>query len=350
MRNTSILLGLASTIVALIVPDGAASAFGESSSDGGGRRALGEIVLAEASGARRLLNEAVPDWGLVMYVVSIVLPAILLIVDQVEAYLGTHAAADAVERASGLVDSHSYRYKTQSGNYADSDLHDLGAEDLATARQLLLAKRLDSIQQDVAKSGASVPLDPSGKMLSGGDMLGPAVGAKGSAEADRLEGDEYLKIRVEPQIGVSSREAQKYLLYSLVSRVALFVASAVGTTIATLGFSRYVAVTVSFSTSVSRWLGSTRVEEQRKAHMKAASELNGAKLRWEALPREKRAQQMYIDQLVLGCEDILEATLPPAREDAAGDKHAKEGPPKTDPRRAAPIEERLVATDAVTSF
>ena len=84
--------------------------------------------------------------------------------------------------------------------------------------------------------------------------------------------------------------------------------------------------------------------------MKAASELNGAKLRWEALPREKRAQQMYIDQLVLGCEDILEATLPPAREDAAGDKHAKEGPPKTDPRRAAPIEERLVTTDAVTSF
>ena len=104
--------------------------------------------------------------------------------------------------------------------------------------------------------------------------------------------------------------------FSLLGRVALFLASAVGTTLATLGFSQYVAVTVAFSTAVSRWLSATRVEERRAANLKAASALNGAKLHWEALPQEKRSQQTYIDKLVLDVESCLEQTLPPASKDA----------------------------------
>ena len=76
--------------------------------------------------------------------------------------------------------------------------------------------------------------------------------------------------------------------------------------------SRYVAVTVAFSTSVSRWLAATRVEERRGAHMKAASELSCAKLRWEALPAEQRTTQRVLDQLVCEAERYLESTLPPS--------------------------------------
>jgi hypothetical protein len=75
----------------------------------------------------------------------------------------------------------------------------------------------------------------------------------------------------------------------------------------------------------------TRVEERRQAHMKAASELNCAKLRWEALPNEARAQQQELDNLVLEVEGYLEATLPPASKDDHNGKDAPGAPPGTAP-------------------
>ena len=56
------------------------------------------------------------------------------------------------------------------------------------------------------------------------DLVEPTVGAKGTAEADELDGDEYLNVRVEPKIAASSNAARMLLLWSLLGRVFLFVA------------------------------------------------------------------------------------------------------------------------------
>ena len=314
--NASIILGFASTVVAILVPPDTSQA------------TLGTS----------------PTQTIVLYYASIILPAVMLVVDQVEAFLGTLRQKEACERAAGLVESQAFRYKTHAGSYSDPVLSGQikaglvsKAADIATARQLKLAKSLNDIQIAVAKSGAQVSLSLAKEKMNAGDMADAAVsmlkqttrmvGAKGTKEADELDGDEYLTVRVEPEIEHSTKAAFYYLLFSLVGRIVLFAASALGTVLATVGFTSYVAVTVSLSTSVSRWLTTTRVEERRQAHMKAASELNCAKLRWEALPNEARAQQSELDNLVLEVEGYLEATLPPASKDDHDKAGNREGAP-----------------------
>ena len=51
--------------------------------------------------------------------------------------------------------------------------------------------------------------------------------------------------------------------------------------------------------------------------MRAAATLNAAKVRWESLPAEERAQQVEVDRLVLSVEQAVEATLPPAPSEVA---------------------------------
>lgn len=102
---------------------------------------------------------------------------------------------------------------------------------------------------------------------------------------------------------------------ALLGRILLFVASAGGSILATLGFSDWVVVCVAASTGISRVLANTRVEDMRKAHSRAASKLNAAKLAWTALAREQRTQQSNIDRLVLAVEDCAEKTLPPPAKD-----------------------------------
>ena len=304
--NSSILLGFTSTLVAILVPPG-----------------VSQGTLSDFSPLVQAL-----------YYASIILPAVMLVVDQIEAYLGSLKSKEACERAAGLVESQAFRYKAHAGAYADNKLDEEVqrgvAGDLATARQLKLATRLNKIQIDVAKTGASVELsenDDRGHEKIISDVAGaimkeakPAVGAKGSSDADELNGDEYIQVRVLPAIRHSTKMAKYYQFYSLIGRMLLFLASAAGSVLATLGQTLVVAATVSGSMSISRWLETTRVEERRQAHMKAASELSCAKLVWESLPNEQRTKQDCLDKLVLEVENYLEATLPPAQKDEEGVK------------------------------
>ena len=99
-----------------------------------------------------------------------------------------------------------YRYKTQTGPYSDAAITQQGGEnvDASTARQTLLAKQLNAIQQDVAKSRAQVSIAKIGKKkpagqkkkaeekkmaLMLGDFMGDEkrlVGVKGTENADEV--------------------------------------------------------------------------------------------------------------------------------------------------------------------
>jgi len=242
--------------------------------------------------------------------------------------MGTKRAKEACERAAGLVESHLYRYKVRAQGFADHILITRYPHlDLATARSTLFSEQLNHIQTELAKSLAQVKFNHDG---AGQDI--PLVGRKGTPDADALNGDEYINVRVVPQIQASTGESRSYFYYSLAGRLALFFASAIGTIISTLGYARYMAISVSVSTSVSRWMSNTRVEERRAAHMKAISELTCTKLRWEALPAEKRAQQAEIDKLVGVVESYLEATLPPPPADYEEPEIMKPPPPE-DPNK-----------------
>lgn len=238
LTNTSILLALASTVVAL---------------------------LAENEGGCENENEGDAAPSGLMYYFSIFLPAVMLVVDQVESYLGTGLAVNAVERGAGLVESQMYRYKLGAADFADAVMmaHSKTGGDIGTDKQLLLTDRLHTIDLNVASSGAIFSL-----AKTGAKPKAAAAAASWSANADAvdmLDGDQYLKFRINPQLEHHTRQATACMMYSLIGRVALFVASAAGTVIATLGYSGWITVTVSFATGVSRWLATTRVEEKRNA-------------------------------------------------------------------------------------
>ena len=110
----------------------------------------------------------------------------------------------------------------------------------------------------------------------------------------------------------NSDQAKLLLLTALFLNILIYATAAVGTIFATVGLSKWVAVTVAFSILLSRTLQHFRVNERRIAEKRAAAALSSAKLKWQALPREMRARQVELDRLVQRVEAALEATLPPA--------------------------------------
>ena len=131
-----------------------------------------------------------------------------------------------------------------------------------------------------------------------------------------IDGNDYVKERVKKHIKRTRKLADLYMLLALGCRTLLFVCAAVGTALATLGLSQWVAVTVAFSTLVSRVMQNYRLEELRLAYASAASALTDAKVTWDALPMEERVRQPKLDQLVQKVEHALEATLPPPAKSA----------------------------------
>ena len=287
------------------------------------------------------------------FFLCIVLPALLMIVDQVDVYLGTSVAAHAVERARGILEQQTFMYRTRIAGYSDAVLARQLKEaaingateliDVETRRQQLFTLRLSEIDEAASAAGALVDVvhmaTPGGSSATTRVVPSDAAphtdnaplrpGSRGAAAAARsavvepdaapdvIDGDEYILLRVDPHVKRSAREAKRLLFLSLLARLGLFVVAAVSTAISTVGYTKYVSVTVAVTTAITRWLNATRVEARRSAHSRAASALNGAKLAWTALPREMRSRQAERDRLVLRVENLLERTLPPAENEVS---------------------------------
>lgn len=367
----SIVLALASTVVAIIAGDYVGEERYSFSLHIGGRR-LSDDGGDSSYGGDRTIYEYV-----LMYACAS-LPVLLAVVDSIEGFMGTAEAAAAVERAAGLVTQSLYLYRCRAGDYSDIALVRSAGEsnlnsDLSTLRQMLLTRDLTTIAHVVDASGALISMTqqqqpavigmdglvafaprpwyaaclPSGSLsvLPGAASDSPTQqqsghgGASGEAKAipEQIDGDAYVTERVAPELEKTLSKARNELLLVLLARVCSFAAAAVGTAIAVAAFSSirhyevsighdpvpspsYIAITVASSTAFARMLQTTRVEARRRAHARAASALNAARVRWEALPAEDRAKQSELDRLVLSVEQAIEATLPPASSDVAARK------------------------------
>ena len=81
--------------------------------------------------------------------------------------------------------------------------------------------------------------------------------------------------------------------------------------LATIGMAEWVALTVAVGQAAQQWLRENRIEEQRIAYRQASAELADAKMKWEAVPMEKRAMQSKIDELVLRVETAIVSVVEP---------------------------------------
>ena len=282
------------------------------------------------------------------------LPVVLVVVDSIEGLMSTSEAQAAVQRAAGLVTQALYLYRCRAGDYADGSLSksdDLLASgsgsgtDLSTLRQVMLSHDLATISAVVDESGAllaqrSLPStqpiseDPVSSSTSGGawwhgeHAYGSAietdaarcVGEQMLAVPDFIDGDDYVRERVVPQLERSLSIARYTLLTVVAARIMSVAAAALGVALAMQSSTEWVTITVAASTAAARMLQTTRAEARRRAHTRAVLILNAARVRWESLPAEVRALQGEVDRLVLKVEQAIEATLPPATSDVAARK------------------------------
>ena len=130
-----------------------------------------------------------------------------------------------------------------------------------------------------------------------------------------MSGTEYVETRVDTALHRLARRSRLLLACSLSCHLLMYATAAAGTVLATLGYSKWVTVTVMVTTLMTKWLHTFRIDDQRIATRKALGALGAAKLRWQGLPREAKERQGPLDQLLNAVETALEATLPPPEAD-----------------------------------
>ena len=126
---------------------------------------------------------------------------------------------------------------TAMGRYGDFAIQEDSKEvDIATARQILLAKKLNEIQMEVAESRAQVTVHADSKrvmtqkdLLDGISLTRSTVGAKGTAEANDLDGDDYIKVRVNPMLKATTHDAKVCIIASCISTPVYVLWEAAGT-------------------------------------------------------------------------------------------------------------------------
>ena len=261
-----------------------------------------------------------------LHFVLVVLPALLVIIDSMDSFIRTVAASRAAKRATGLVEQHLCYYQTRAGGFADDILATKARQsstDVTTIRQQLLIYHLSRIDRAAVVSGAlSVVSNMASTRVDGLQALeliaGPDLEPVREEDVDNrqkrlggISGSEYVRVRLDPALKRLSRNAQKLLVISILCHLLMYTAAAVGTVLATLGYTQWVAITVMINTLATKCMESFLIEVRRIATSKALRTLGAAKLRWQGLPREARERQEPLDELVHAVESALEATLPP---------------------------------------
>eukprot|EP00756_Hemistasia_phaeocysticola_P039083 Hpha_TRINITY_DN16796_c7_g1::TRINITY_DN16796_c7_g1_i1::g.80076::m.80076 len=294
---------------------------------------LGATVLA-------MFTYMFADSGSTLYWVALVLPGLLVIIDELNSFLYCGARARAAERAAGLATKEKFCYAMCVGKYADRAIADAAGSkdmDLDSMRRVLLGKSLHDIDRALADMQVNYGQGPSyGCLQCFGWFNAKVFGlfvpklewdiALGdSGDGVRWTGEEYKKNR----LTAAKRRVAKWsaitMMGTIVIKVLLLVSASVGTVLASLGEGKWLAVSVASTTAINRLSKEFRVNEQRQAYSKAGALLNVAELDWFALPNEKKHAHHSIEHFVVRVEDALESVLPsqeskPTREEAQEDK------------------------------
>ena len=122
---------------------------------------------------------------------------------------------------------------------------------------------------------------------------------------------EYVRFRLSKTLTEFRNKHNELMVYSLMAQVFMYVLSALGSVLATIGMPEWVAITVALGQASQQWLRQNRVEERRIAYRQAAAEMADARMKWEAIPMEKRAIQENIDALVFRVEKAILSVVEP---------------------------------------
>jgi hypothetical protein len=122
---------------------------------------------------------------------------------------------------------------------------------------------------------------------------------------------EYVRFRLSLKLKEFRLMHNLLFKWSLLMQMVMYILSATGSVLATIGQPQWVAITVAVGQAAQQWLRQNRIEERRIAYRQASAELADAKMKWEAVPMEKRAMQSKIDDLVRRVETAIVSVVEP---------------------------------------
>lgn len=202
-------------------------------------------------------------------------------------WLLMRAAAEAIKREI-------WRYRTRSGDY-----HHAG-------REALLAQKVEDVTRRLARTEVNVAaLRP----YTG--PIPPTMGA--TADLDdglaHLAPERYVTLRIGDQLRYY-RKAVLWLHRTLVLGERLILGlGGVGTLLAALNQSVWVAVTTTAVTTITTFLGYRRIEATLRTYNQMATDLENVARWWKALRPGEQADPTNLDKLVDCTEKLLASEL-----------------------------------------
>ena len=191
-----------------------------------------------------------------------------------------------------------YRYRTQTEIYSPE-------ETKTEPREVKLARKVKTIGGQLMKT----EVNQAGRARYKGQLPPPYGAAKGDDGFSDLDPEQYLAWRLEDQLNFyRSRTARfdrrlRWLQYSV------FLLGGAGTFLAAVGLEIWIAITVATAAAFTSFLETKQAEATLVAYNQAATDLEGVRIWWHALPDDDKAKKENKDKLVKNTELVLQTEL-----------------------------------------
>ena len=191
-----------------------------------------------------------------------------------------------------------YLYRAQAGIYNPEQTK-------IEPRESKLVRKVNAISGQLMKTEISqVGLTP---------YEGELPPKYGAAEDDKgffdLDPEKYLAWRLEDQLKFYRSRINKFDKQMRWFQWSIFILGGVGTFLAAIGLEVWIAVTVTMTVTFVSFLECKQVETTLVAYNQAATDLEGIRIWWHALPNEDKIKRENKDKLVTNTEMVLQTEL-----------------------------------------
>jgi hypothetical protein len=202
-------------------------------------------------------------------------------------WLLMRAAAESIKREI-------FRYRTRAGDYRHAD------------REAVLALRVEDVTRRLARTEVNTAAF---KPYLG--TIPPAMFATGAADdgLSLLSPGRYLAIRVADQLRYYRKSAIRLHRALVVWQAAILGLGGLGTLLAALDRSVWVAVTTAAVTAATTHLGYRQIEATLTTYNQTATDLENVEGWWQALSRDGQADPTNLDKLIDLGEKVLASEL-----------------------------------------
>ena len=188
-----------------------------------------------------------------------------------------------------------YRYRAQVGIYGPEETED-------EPREVKLARKVKTIGGQLMKTEVN-----QGGLKPYPDQLPPYYeGPEDDDGFSDLDPEKYLAWRLEDQLNWYRGRTEKFDKQLRQMHWLILGLGGVGAFLAAIGFEIWIAVTVVLAATFASFLELKQVEATLVVYNQAATNLEGIRIWWHALPDEDRAEQENKEKLVKYTETVLQ--------------------------------------------